>query len=292
MEIEKVLERLKNTENIPESDFVISLEKIVLLKDIELLIQELSVFSGLSLKFVYSKEFPFFYLDIEEIKKHLKDYLNFELIEIKNFDEVSDPILLIPSNLLIIKDKSVIIVEKRFERLNFSYDLLNNEKLFILKVQPVDRKKLYSKEIFLKVKDEFLNNYFKEKISFNGFEIFFGRLAIETIIADLSKNSNDFKLTNNHFKAFSEQMSLLYGLYSYTLGAYHFLNRENQELLFPGLNAFSDALMFFREFERLTRLFVEGKENLSDTLKRRASNSLRRLLASFDRFVYIFKSVF
>jgi hypothetical protein len=56
-------------------------------------------------------------------------------------------------------------------------------------------------------------------------------------------------------------------------------------VLFEGLNALGDAIMFYREFERVTKeALIKGQ--FTTEVRRRGVNSMKKFIASFEHFLY------
>lgn len=295
MDYDEILTQLKTAQNLEESNFLIALEKLILLKSIPILIHELSVFSGLSLNFIYNSENPFVFLNLASIKTNLKDHLQFELKEIEFTSENNTPFITFPEGLLVIQNlTNTFLVEKGLERFEYTTEdiLKNNTKFLILETTQVERKDLYTKDKFKKIKEEFINNFTLAISNTNHYE---GLTGLMEFIKDFS-NFNGDKLTNIT-ESFIEQFSFYYGIYTYTLGMYYFLDRITQNLLNTGISALSDALMYYREFTRLIKVRQENKpflgqqKKIDENTRRRALNSLKRLFASFEEFVNIIKKI-
>lgn len=296
MDYDDILSQLKTVQNLEENNFLIALEKLILSKDIPILIHELSVFSGLSLNFIYNSENPFVFLNLESIKTHLKDHLQFELKEIEFTNEINEPFITFPEGLLVIqKLTNTFLVEKGLERFEYTKEdiLKDNTKFLILETTQVERKDLYTKEKIKKIKEEFINNFSPTTSNTNNYE---GLVGLMEFINDFSNFYGD-KLIKI-VEAFIEQFSFYYGIYTYTLGMYHFLDRNTQNLLNTGISALSDALMYYREFTRLIKvkkedktLFESNQKIIDENTRRRALNSLKRLFASFEKFVNIVKKI-
>lgn len=295
MDYDEILSQLKTVQNLEESNFLIALEKLILLKNIPILIHELSVFSGLSLNFIYNSENPFVFLNLASIKTNLKDHLQFELKEIEFTSENNTPFITFPEGLLVIQNlTNTFLVEKGLERFEYTTEdiLKNNTKFLILETTQVERKDLYTKDKFKKIKEEFINNFTLAISNTNHYE---GLTGLMEFIKDFS-NFNGDKLTNIT-ESFIEQFSFYYGIYTYTLGMYYFLDRITQNLLNTGISALSDALMYYREFTRLIKVrqgnkpFLGQQKKIDENTRRRALNSLKRLFASFEEFVNIIKKI-
>ncbi|MEF3244410.1 MAG: hypothetical protein K6343_00275 [Caldisericaceae bacterium] len=295
MDYDEILTQLKTVQNLEESNLLIALEKLILLKNIPILIHELSVFSGLSLNFIYNSENPFVFLNLASIKTNLKDHLQFELKEIEFTSENNTPFITFPEGLLVIQNlTNTFLVEKGLERFEYTTEdiLKNNTKFLILETTQVERKDLYTKDKFKKIKEEFINNFTLAISNTNHYE---GLTGLMEFIKDFS-NFNGDKLTNIT-ESFIEQFSFYYGIYTYTLGMYYFLDRITQNLLNTGISALSDALMYYREFTRLIKVrqgnkpFLGQQKKIDENTRRRALNSLKRLFASFEEFVNIIKKI-
>ncbi len=295
MDYDEILSQLKTVQNLEESNFLIALEKLILSKDIPILIHELSVFSGLSLNFIYNSENPFIFLNLESIKTHLKDHLKFELKETEFTSENNIPFITFPEGLLVIqKLTNTFLVEKGLERFEYKKEdiLKDNTKFLILETAQVERKDLYTKEKIKKIKEEFINNFTTVTSNTNNYE---GLVGLMEFINDFS-NFNGDRLTNIA-ESFIEQFSFYYGIYTYTLGMFYFLDRTAQNLLNTGISTLSDALMYYREFTRLIKAgqgnkpFLGQQKKIDENTRRRALNSLKRLFASFEEFVNIVKEI-
>ncbi|BAL81413.1 hypothetical protein [Caldisericum exile] len=290
MDYDKILEKLKNTENLPTYDLLFALEKSILKEDVEILIHELAVFSGLSLRFIYSYENPLIYEDLPYFAFNLKKYLNFELnfFDIGTIEDVEPPFILIPQNCLAIERMNgTLLCEHVFDRYEFPLHELQSENR-IAKLNPfrIERFILYERSKFKDIVYEIHKNYYERPQKLTNY--YLGKNAFQMFISDLEDESKSFVLENNHIltRTIPDQLTALYGLKVYLLGVYHFLKKDEQKVLFEGIDALSDAIMFFREFERVSKDALLRNSFLSET-RRRCINSFKRFVASYDHFVYI-----
>ncbi|MGC8978240.1 hypothetical protein [Caldisericum sp.] len=290
MDYDSIIEKLKNTENLPTYDLLIALEKIILKNDIEILIHELAVFLGLSLRFVYSYENPSIYEDFSYFAFNLKKYLNFQL-NFLNVDAIKDvelPFVLSPGNCLVIeRTEDTLICEHGFDRFKLSVGGFDeNVRILKLNVSKIERKDLYQQSIFRDIAYEIHHNYYDgNKDSLN---YFVGKNAFKMFIKDLGDNSKTFHDMSSLIltETIQNQMTALYGLKVYLLGIYHFLSKDEQKILFEGIEALGDSIMFFREFERISKDALM-RNMFNSEIRRRCVNSLKRMVASFEHFVYI-----
>jgi len=288
MDYDEILVKLKNTEYLPSYDFLIALEKIILKSDLPVLVHELAVFSGLALRFIYNFERPLIYEDIPYFAFELKKYLGFELnsFSIESFEKISPPFIITPQNVLVInKVRDSLMCEHNFERFELPLFSVDPSSCIIkLVTRKVERGELYEKSKFTDIIYEVHNNYY-EKDDKTPYHI--GNLALKAFISDLgdtSKESED-KLSLALKRTIRDQLSALYGLRVYLLGYYHFLGNLEQKILLKGLNALGDAIMFYGEFERVTKEALI-KRQFTMEVRRRGINSMKKFIASFEHFLY------
>jgi hypothetical protein len=288
MDYDEILVKLKNTEYLPSYDFLIALEKIILNEDLPVLVHELAVFSGLALRFVYNFENPLIYEDIPYFALELKKYLGFELLtySVDFLNQLEPPFIITPKNILVIGDiGDTLTCEHEFEGFEQKvFEVSPSSRIVKLQTRKIDRAELYDKSKFTEVIYEVHKNYYEKDVK-NSYYI--GKHAFKEFLndlGDLSKERED-RLSLVLKNTIRDQLSSLYGLRVYLLGYYHFLGNLDQKVLFEGLNALGDAIMFYREFERVTKeALIKGQ--FTAEVRRRGVNSMKKFIASFEHFLY------
>ena len=290
MDYDTILAKLKEINRLPSYDLLIALEKILMYNDINILLSELQVFSGVSLRFLYRYDFPLAFNDIEFVSHNLQNFLDFDL-KIDSIEKISDikpPFVIFPENALAIeKNGSTLKMEHNFER--YSKETSSIDKTskiaYFENIRAIERSTLYDLEKFHTIIKTFKENYFTTTINIKEKEVFVGKKALAMFIDDLKNEERTFIDTTllNLTYTIPAQLSAIFGLNAYTLGIYHFLERKEQEVMKEGLASINDAMMFYGEFERILR---GNTMELKTNVRRQLINSLKRFSASLEHFVY------
>lgn len=297
MEYDDILNKLRETENLESYDLLIAFYKIIQFHNVDILLHELQVFSSLALRFVYDYNFPLIYEDLSYFKESLKHYLNFQLnsFPFEYIHQLKPPFVIFNENVLVIETTNEkLVCEHNLDRFEKSLkDFLDTSTILTLDVVPTKREELYSNEKFKMVIETILKNFANETTEIDGHVVSLGKSALRRVINDLSSKEVSFNgdLTLHFSRSFQDQFSSLIGLKVYLLGMYHFLNYKEQKILFDAISSLTDAILYSKEFLNLFRHNVRSNLPIQMDLRRRGANSLRRYLASFERFVYILENL-
>lgn len=294
-----LLATLRESDKRCEYDFLIALFLMMRLNSSQILLSELNVLSGFSLRFLYNYEHPEVYnMQLEYLTKNLKHFLNAKLSLIpissrESFFEVLDNykmLILYPYNTLFVKEGSIIKKIQSYFADEFSFENSENiEGTGVVLIDPglKERDYFYSKEVYEGALKIALANFLQESISLGNVSVYIGKKAFEEFSNDLKDEEKDFQGNSRAWLGNSSQFqwSSLYGLSSYFLGVYHFLKMEVQEKANGIIRGFEDAVIFLREFNR-----VAGRDSYTPESKvasmeqrRRASNSLEKAQKSLQR---------
>jgi len=73
--------------------------------NINILLSELQVFSGVALRFLYRYDFPLAFNDIEFVSYNLQNFLDFDLRidSIEKIPDINPPFVIFPENALVIE---------------------------------------------------------------------------------------------------------------------------------------------------------------------------------------------
>ncbi len=307
-------ETIKGTDKLCEYDFLVQLEKILMLNNTPILLSELNVFSGYALRFVYSYESPEIYNNsLSYIAKNLSDFLGIEL----NIEDVSEdigfylerinkgiPMIFYPENILVYAFKEDRFTYHRmfFEEEGNPEEIINrNSKVVILLNNPAfPRKDLYQSELFMKIISLLLNNYnplkrsadyrrvslLKKGAEYKGISA--GFAAYEDFAMDLRNSQKDFsssKLWLN--QASYAQWTAIYGVNSYFLGYYYFINHGEQEMFRRMLKGADDAILYWKEFGRTVgrESFNPPNKEIPIEQRRHAANAVDKAKESIEYMV-------
>lgn len=290
MDYDTILVNLREINRIPSYDLLIAIEKILMHSNINILLSELQVFSGVALRFLYRYDFPLAFNDIEFVSYNLQNFLDFDLRidSIEKIPDINPPFVIFPENALVIeKNGSTLKMEHNFER--YSKETTSIDKAikiaYFERIRDVERSELYDLKKFHTIIRIFKENFFKTSINVKEKEVFVGKAAFIMFMDDLKNEERLFSNTAQLNLTYSipAQLSALFGLNAYILGIYHFLDRKEQDIMNEGLASLNDAIMFYGEFERILR---GNNMQLKINVRRQLFNSLKRFSASLEHFVY------
>lgn len=290
MDYDTILVNLREINRIPSYDLLIAIEKILMHSNINILLSELQVFSGVALRFLYRYDFPLAFNDIEFVSYNLQNFLDFDLRidSIEKIPDINPPFVIFPENALVIeKNGSTLKMEHNFER--YSKETTSIDKAskiaYFERIRDVERSELYDLKKFHTIIRIFKENFFKKSINVKEKEVSVGKAAFIMFMDDLKNEERLFSNTAQLNLTYSipAQLSALFGLNAYILGIYHFLDRKEQDIMNEGLASLNDAIMFYGEFERILR---GNNMQLKINVRRQLFNSLKRFSASLEHFVY------
>ena len=290
MDYDTILVNLREINRIPSYDLLIAIEKILMHSNINILLSELQVFSGVALRFLYRYDFPLAFNDIEFVSYNLQNFLDFDLKidSIEKIPDINPPFVIFPENALVIeKNGSTLKMEHNFER--YSKETTSIDKAskiaYFERIRDVERSELYDLKKFHTIIRIFKENFFKTSINVKEKEVSVGKAAFIMFMDDLKNEERLFSNTAQLNLTYSipAQLSALFGLNAYILGIYHFLDRKEQDIMNEGLASLNDAIMFYGEFERILR---GNNMQLKINVRRQLFNSLKRFSASLEHFVY------
>ena len=290
MDYDTILVNLREINRIPSYDLLIAIEKILMHSNINILLSELQVFSGVALRFLYRYDFPLAFNDIEFVSYNLQNFLDFDLRidSIEKIPDINPPFVIFPENALVIeKNGSTLKMEHNFER--YSKETTSIDKAikiaYFERIRDVERSELYDLKKFHTIIRIFKENFFKTSINVKEKEVSVGKAAFIMFMDDLKNEERLFSNTAQLNLTYSipAQLSALFGLNAYILGIYHFLDRKEQDIMNEGLASLNDAIMFYGEFERILR---GNNMQLKINVRRQLFNSLKRFSASLEHFVY------
>ncbi len=290
MDYDTILANLREINRIPSYDLLIAIEKILMHSNINILLSELQVFSGVALRFLYRYDFPLAFNDIEFVSYNLQNFLDFDLRidSIEKIPDINPPFVIFPENALVIeKNGSTLKMEHNFER--YSKETTSIDKAskiaYFERIRDVERSELYDLKKFHTIIRIFKENFFKTSINVKEKEVSVGKAAFIMFMDDLKNEERLFSNTAQLNLTYSipAQLSALFGLNAYILGIYHFLDRKEQDIMNEGLASLNDAIMFYGEFERILR---GNNMQLKINVRRQLFNSLKRFSASLEHFVY------
>jgi len=295
--VEKMLKEinntLKETENLCEYDFLIQLEKILLLNGAEILLGELNTLSGYSLRLLYDYNNPFIFNEsIPFISNNLLSFLNIDLrvYDISSWDLASSklPFILYPENILVFSiSKRIVSYYRMFEEESIDIEevIKKNIKIVTLEELPaLSRTDFYKKEVFRDLSLMLVSEFKTLGIS-----------SYEDFAIDLRNEEKRFSgLSHLWFnRASYSQWTALFGLRSYILGQFYFLRHAEQEILKETINGVEDSILYWKEWGRSV-----GRDSSFDASDRnqmgprlRAANSLDKSRKSMEFVVRKFEDL-
>ncbi len=297
--LEEISNSMRETERLCEYDFLIQTSKMLNYIDIPLLLQEVNVLSGYSLRFLYRYDFPEVYnADIDFILKNLKknvgaDFKVFDLhresdslVMVKNFIEKGLPVLIYPENLLLyqLEEKKV-----RFFRLFFieSEDIdeiitRNTKAITILEPHALSRDEVYRKDTYKVIIDNFVELFYRGTEEINSTMVYEGREAYSKFIEDLRNDERSFEEKSKMWFSVAPyaQWTSLNGLLTYFLGVFHFLEKQKQKIGLGIIRSFDDTITNWKDWGRFVGrdAHMSHGKTVSMEARRNAANSLERAL--------------
>jgi hypothetical protein len=289
--MEKMLKQINsdvsNAENLCEYDLLIQLEKILMLNGFPVLLGELNVLSGYAFRFLYSYDDPFIFNDsIPFIRENLSNFTNLEIsfedISTDSFSAKKLPFILYPENILVycIKD-SLVNYYRMFqeESIDIEEAVKRNAKIISIgSFYKLSRVDIFKDSIFRDLSSlmasEFKNN---------------GVSSYEDFALDLRNAKKSFSgLSHLWFnRAAYSQWTALFGLNSYILGQFHFLDYSRQEMLKEILKSFEDAILYWKEWGRAVgkEAGISSYEQITMELRLRAANAVDRARKSMESII-------
>jgi hypothetical protein len=265
--IEEISNSLRETDRLCEYDFLIQLYKILSLYNFPILLPELNVMSGFSLRFLYSLDFQNAYNeDLDYLKGNLLQNINlnlslYEEVDLKDLtiDKLKKgfPLILHPENLLAYKvdNNNLFFFRALFmESLPLEEVISKNKRAIVVETIPnFKREEIYDINKFSNIANKLFDNFFKKELTINGSQTFIGESAYLNFINDLRDEGKQFDGMRRDwfFIPSYAQWTSLYGLLSYFLGIYHFLDIKTQKEGMKIIKSLEDAILYWKDWGRL-----------------------------------------
>jgi len=307
--LEEISNSLRGSERLCEYNLLIQLYKILALYNLPILLPELNVLSGFSLRFLYRFDFLNSYNeDLDYIKDNLWRYIGlrisvFESVDLREFiiDKVKNgiPLILHPENLLVYKidSNNLFFFRALFMESSSLENVIkgNRRAIIIEEVPELKREEVYDIKKFPNLSRHLYENFYKKNIAINGLRTFVGEDAYIEFIKDLRDESKQFNGNSKEWFSIPSyaQWTSLYGLLSYFLGIYHFLDRKAQKEGMKIIKGLEDVIIYWREWGRIV-----GREShipyariIPYTARRSSANSLDKALKSLKFVVNTFQNI-
>jgi len=307
--LEQISNSLRGNERLCEYDLLIQLYKILALYNFPVLLPELNVLSGFSLRFLYHFDFQNAYNeDLDYIKYNLACNLGlkisiFENIDLKEFviDKINHgiPLILHPENLLVYKTdfNNLFFFRALFMESSLIEDVIERNRRVIVvdEIPLLKREEIYSMERFLYVSRHLYENFYEKDIMIKRFKVFKGENAYIEFIKDLRDESKQFNGGYRDWFSIPSyaQWTSIYGLLSYFLGVYHFLDRKTQEKGVKIIKGLEDAITYWKEWGRIVgrESHIPYSRLIPYSARRSSANSLEKALKSFKFVVDAFQHI-
>jgi hypothetical protein len=300
--LEEISNSIRGNERLCEYSLLAQFYKILSFYGFPVLIQELNVMSGFSLRFLYQFDFQNAYNeDLNFMRDNLLNNIGVELsiVESTNLEEfVTDrirkgiPLILHPENILVYKvEPEGFYFFRNFFIESASLNEImakNNKAILIKKPESFKRENIYDVKMFIDIFKQLSKNFNGESLIINGREVFQGEKAYVEFIRDLRDEKKEFN--GIHREWFNipayEQWTSVYGLISYFLGVYHFLDRKKQKEGIKIIRNLEDLSMYWREWGRIVGRGsnIPYSRIVPYTARRSSANSLEKGLKAL-RFV-------
>ncbi|MGB9694588.1 MAG: hypothetical protein ACP5SB_02510 [Caldisericaceae bacterium] len=279
---------LSNSENLCEYDFLVQLEKMLLLNGTEILLGELNMISGYASRFIYDYSNPLIFNEsIPFIKENLSHLLGIKITTLNldsfDFNSYKLPFIIYPENLLIfaIDERGVSKYHRMFEEESDDIQALVKKNLMVINFEShltLKRADIYKKNIFEELLVMIVSDFKKFAVS-----------SYEDFAVDLRSEKKSF-LGLSHLwlnKASYSQWTALYGLRSYFLGQFHFAKRGQQEVLRETISGIEDALLYWKEWGRSIgrESNFDNTNNTQFASRLRAANAVDRARKSMESVV-------
>jgi len=290
--INSFIEELKSRGIKSSYELIIEMAAVLNANNIRILISELNALSGYSTRFLYDYDFPQIYnCSLDFIVSNLKEFAGIEFSVSEERDFGSPPFIIYPQNLLVYEanDATLSAYNGVFAR-SVSINELNDFKVIRFLNTQFDRKSIYSKKALLQFAHLLKEEFYTEKRSVCNRSVFSGKRALREFIEALRDPAISFynKDKGLHSLWFSSavypQWSALNGTIVYLLGLHHFLERKIQDEMSRAIRHFEDALMFWKEFDRLVgiKAFIPDSKPVPMLNRRRAANALLKVISSYE----------
>lgn len=307
--LEEISNSLRGSERLCEYDFLVQLFKILSFYNFPILLPELNVMSGFSLRFLYSFDFQNAYNeDLNYLKCNLFNNIRLKLSIVENVDlknliieklNKGIPLILHPENLLVYKidSNNLFFFRALFMESSSLENVIkgNRRAIIIEEVPELKREEVYDIKKFLNLSRHLYENFYKKNITINGLRTFVGEDAYIEFIKDLRDESKQFNGNSKEWFSIPSyaQWTSLYGLLSYFLGIYHFLDRKAQKEGMKIIKGLEDVIIYWREWGRIV-----GREShipytriIPYTARRSSANSLDKALKSLKFVVNTFQNI-
>ncbi len=291
--INNFIEELKSKGVKCSYELIIEMAAVLNANNTRTLISELNALSGYSTRFLFSYHFSQAYnCSADFIVSNLKKFagIKFSISEEKSFS--SPPFIVYPQNFLAydVSDANLSVYKGVFAR-SVNVNELKDFKIIRLLSTQFDRKSIYSKKALVQFADLLKEEFFTEKRTVCGYTVFSGKKAIREFTEALRDQTVSFVLENGNThsllltEAVYPQWSALNGTIVYLLGLHHFLERKVQDEMSKAIKHFEDALMFWKEFDRLVgrKALLPESKPVPMLNRRRAANALLRVISSYER---------
>ena len=307
--LEEISNSLRGSERLCEYDFLVQLFKILSFYNFPILLPELNVMSGFSLRFLYSFDFQNAYNeDLNYLKCNLFNNIRLNLSIVENVDlknliieklNKGIPLILHPENLLVYKidSNNLFFFRALFMESSSLENVIkgNRRAIIIEEVPELKREEVYDIKKFPNLSRHLYENFYKKNITIKGLRTFVGEDAYIEFIKDLRDESKQFNGNSKEWFSIPSyaQWTSLYGLLSYFLGIYHFLDRKAQKEGMKIIKGLEDVITYWREWGRIV-----GREShipytriIPYTARRSSANSLDKALKSLKFVVNTFQNI-
>ena len=274
-------------------ELIIEMAAILNANNTRVLVSELNALSGYSTRFLYNYDFPQVYnCSVNFIISNLKKFAGIEFSVSEENDLNNPPFIVYPQNLLVYDVSGVTLSAYKgvFAR-SAKADELADFKIIRLLNTEFDRKSIYSKKALVQFAELLKKEFYTERQTVCGHTVFSGKKAIrefaealrDPVVSFLTENRNTHSLWLG--SAVYSQLSALNGTIIYLLGLHHFLERKVPDEMPKAIKHFEDALMFWKEFDRLIgrKALIPESKPISMLNRRRAANALLKVISSYER---------
>lgn len=274
-------------------ELIIEMAAVLNANNTRVLVSELNALSGYSTRFLYNYDFPEVYnCSVNFIVSNLKKFAGVEFSVSEENNLNNPPFIIYPQNLLVydVSGATLNACKGVFTR-SVKAGKLKNFKVIRLLNTEFNRKSIYSKKALVQFAELLKKEFYTERQTVCGHTVFSGKKAIrefaealrDPAVSFLTENRNTHSLWLG--SAVYSQWSALNGTIVYLLGLHHFLERKVQDEMSKAIRHFEDALMFWKEFDRLVgrKALVPESKPIPMLNRRRAANALLKVISSYER---------
>ena len=276
-------------------ELIIEMAAVLNANNTRVLVSELNALSGYSTRFLYNYDFPEVYnCSVNFIVSNLKKSAGVEFSVSEENDLNNPPFIVYPQNLLVydVSGATLNAYKGVFTR-SVKAGKLKNFKVIRLLNTEFNRKSIYSKKALVQFAELLKKEFYTERQTVCGHTVFSGKKAIREFAEALRDPAVSFLAENGNAcslwlgSAVYPQWSALNGTIVYLLGLHHFLERKVQDEMSKAIKHFEDALMFWKEFDRLVGrkalVLVPESKPIPMLNRRRAANALLKVISSYER---------